>query len=327
MDAHGRNERRLTRTRNNILDGAPSWSPDGSHIAFDRTGLEFREIYVMNRNGRALRRLTRSIDEKRWPAWSPDGRTIAFVSSGENDKIHVMNANGSSQHQLTRNARDDDQPAWRPFLDVPMNRARRITLLGLAVVIVLFAAAGSSGSILPELRADGDDKRLRPSRIPSKSARSTPGSGASGIYGAKIDGSNRHLITRYKGGAPTDGYFSPEWSAKGQSLTYWTSGERIMLRPGGYPYARRSQDAPIGLLCNTDPTWSPDGRQIAFSGENPITSRRPISIVSLAFGRVRRLTKPALKDGDFAPDWSTDGAAIAFERALGPPRRPVCHLH
>ena len=79
VDAHGRNERRLTRTRNDMLDGAPSWSPDGSHIAFDRTGLEFREIYVMNRNGRALRRLTRSIDEKRWPAWSPDGRTIAFV--------------------------------------------------------------------------------------------------------------------------------------------------------------------------------------------------------------------------------------------------------
>ena len=200
-------------------------------------------------------------------------------------------------------------------LDVPMNRARRITLLGLAVVIVLFAAAGSSGSILPELRADGDDKRLRPSRS-IKVGAINAGTGASGIYGAKVDGSNRHLITRYKGGARQTATSRRNGRRSGQSLTYWTRGERIMLRPGGYPDARRSQDAPIGSAAATPiPTWSPDGRQIAFSGENPITSRRPISIVSLASGRVRRLHEARSQTTETSRQTGRlTEAAIAFER-------------
>jgi Tol biopolymer transport system component len=115
VNADGRNARRLTRTRREIEDFFPAWSPDGRRIAFasDRSGN--RDIYVMDRNGRALRRLTRGPGEDRWPAWAPHGHRIAFISDRSgNDEIFVMKANGSDQRRLTRSPRADDQPVWRP---------------------------------------------------------------------------------------------------------------------------------------------------------------------------------------------------------------------
>jgi Tol biopolymer transport system component len=115
VSADGRNAGRLTRTRREIEDFFPAWSPDGRHIAFvsDRTGS--RDIYVMDRNGRALRRLTRARGEDRWPVWAPHGQRIAFISDrAGNDEIFVMQADGSNQRRLTRSPRADDQPVWRP---------------------------------------------------------------------------------------------------------------------------------------------------------------------------------------------------------------------
>jgi TolB protein len=115
VKADGRDARRLTRTRKEIEDFFPAWSPDGRRIAFvsDRTGS--RDIYVMDRNGRALRRLTRTPGEDRWPVWAPHGQRIAFISDRSgNDEIFVMKANGSDERRLTRSPRADDQPVWRP---------------------------------------------------------------------------------------------------------------------------------------------------------------------------------------------------------------------
>ena len=56
MDADGSNSRRLT--RHNALDAFPSWSPDGTQIAFhsDRDGNW--NIYVMDADGSNPRQLT-----------------------------------------------------------------------------------------------------------------------------------------------------------------------------------------------------------------------------------------------------------------------------
>jgi Tol biopolymer transport system component len=115
VNADGTNARRLTRARKGIADSFPAWSPDGRRIAFvsDRSGN--REIYAMDRNGRALRQLTRARGEDRWPAWAPHGQRIAFVSNrAGNDELFVVNADGSHLRRLTRSPRVDDQPVWRP---------------------------------------------------------------------------------------------------------------------------------------------------------------------------------------------------------------------
>jgi TolB protein len=63
------------------------------------------EIYVMNADGSAQRRLTRDPASDADPVWSPDGQKIAFVNGAgqlERSGVYVMNADGSGQRRLTR---------------------------------------------------------------------------------------------------------------------------------------------------------------------------------------------------------------------------------
>jgi hypothetical protein len=97
----------------------PTWSPDGTRIAFfsARTGDD--EIYTIGVDGSGLERLTFDPADDAHPAWSPDGARIAFVSNREaidplRFGIYVMGADGSQPTLLTEHTSDDDWPAWSP---------------------------------------------------------------------------------------------------------------------------------------------------------------------------------------------------------------------
>ena len=104
MNADGRAPRKLTRgVWGAGRYGALAWSPDGRKLAFtsDRDGNA--EVYSINANGSALRRLTISPEFDGDGAWSPDGRRIVFVSNRDGDSdVYVMNADGSGQRRLAK---------------------------------------------------------------------------------------------------------------------------------------------------------------------------------------------------------------------------------
>ncbi len=56
----------------------PTWSPDGTQIAFGRVGSN-RNIFVMDADGADLRQVTTGPEEKTQPSWSPDGRSLIYV--------------------------------------------------------------------------------------------------------------------------------------------------------------------------------------------------------------------------------------------------------
>src|SRR5215207_5152054 len=58
----------------------PSWSPDGKQLVF--TGYEggLSDLFLVQRDGKGLRRLTEDKYADLHPVWSPDGRTIAFAT-------------------------------------------------------------------------------------------------------------------------------------------------------------------------------------------------------------------------------------------------------
>jgi len=100
-------------------DTSPSWSPDGSKIAFASafTGVEgFNyDIVVMDADGANPIRLTDANGQENSPSWSPDGTKIAFGSFRDgNSEVYVMNADGSDPRDLTNNDAADSQPSWSP---------------------------------------------------------------------------------------------------------------------------------------------------------------------------------------------------------------------
>lgn len=97
----------------------PSWSPDGTRIAFSLGGLVGedieRELYVIDADGTSMARLTNSPGTDWYPSWSPDGTRIAFCSHRDgNYEIYAMNADGSGEENLTLSPSRDCGPAWSP---------------------------------------------------------------------------------------------------------------------------------------------------------------------------------------------------------------------
>ena len=108
-------------TNNEIEDDEPTYSPDGSMIAFTRraaTGDEFNpapeEIWVMNSNGGNETQVTNDTFRDSEPQWAPVGNLIMYQSlrNGVND-LFVVDVTTGVVTQLT-SAGLAARGAWRP---------------------------------------------------------------------------------------------------------------------------------------------------------------------------------------------------------------------
>jgi TolB protein len=100
----------------------PSYSPDGQTLAFARSTDAFNsDIFLMDVNGRHLRRLTTSQGthdtqgEEAMPEFSPDGKTIVFMSNRDGDlELYSIGVDGSDERRLTRTRAGETFPRFRP---------------------------------------------------------------------------------------------------------------------------------------------------------------------------------------------------------------------
>ena len=121
MREDGSSVTRLTNTAGDTST-VPTWSPDGSKIAFSSTrdrstpGLD---IWVMDASGSNPTRLTTAAGQNGRAAWSHDGTKIAFTStrnSGTTEvaEIWVMDADGGNQRAITSDGKFANSPSWSP---------------------------------------------------------------------------------------------------------------------------------------------------------------------------------------------------------------------
>ena len=139
------------------------------------------------------------------------------------------------------------------------------------------------------------------------------------IYVMDINGGNQRRLTNH---LARDN--SPSWSPDGKRIAFVSSAfesnkdGQIHFRDGRPTHEIYVMDADGGNLQNLtlnpgrdfSPSWSPDGKRIAFSSDTDERFNHEIYVMDADGGNVQRLTNDP--HSDRYPSWSPDGKRIVF---------------
>ncbi len=263
MNVDGTDRTRLTDSPGE--DFSPSWSPDGSRIAFrtQRDGND--EIYLMNADGSEEMNLTNDPASDWSPVWSPDGSLIAFSSQRPGDStrnIYLVNPDGTDLTNLTQDTTEGEYPTWspdgtrlafgcyqgggtssgtRPNYDICVINRDGTGLANLTnhPAYDMYPAWSSDGATIA---IDTERDACPDGTISSSEEVCEDGSA---IYLIDPNGINPRLITTPVPG----GNRFPAWSPDGSRLAFTRSGLIVTTNPDG----SNLQDLGPGAF----PTWSP----------------------------------------------------------------------
>lgn len=112
-DADGFGAQTIVSSKEPII--SPSWSPDGSKLAYVSFEKKKPVIYVQSVLTGRRTTLANFKGNNSAPAWSPDGNSLAIVLTySSNSQIHIMSADGTSLRKLSSNGAIETEPAWSP---------------------------------------------------------------------------------------------------------------------------------------------------------------------------------------------------------------------
>lgn len=270
VNADGTGLAQLTNTRGGVANWDPAWSRDGQRLAFARGSSDPRssDVYVMDADGSNEVRLTREGYNVE-PAWGPDGRTIVFTSwtftKGAGLSVVDVDANGSQGSGVLLDFPGwDTQPAWSPD-------GQTITF--------------TSDSLAYDFVYD--------------------------LYAMNADGSNIRLLLQ----GPlllVDGptyYFQSAWSPDGQSIGVVICAYAV---DDCYPDSAIAVANPDGSGLRViaqagsfaGPTWSSDGRWIAYGSSRCRTCQSSVRFVHVDGG-----TEGLMVENGHSPAWRPETGA------------------
>ena len=92
----------------------PTWSPDGSMLAFASNRSGQRQLYTAKASGKQVNQVTDLNNMGGRSSWSPDGKWLAFYRgpAGDHD-IFIIKIDGTGLKRLT-NGGDNLGPTWSP---------------------------------------------------------------------------------------------------------------------------------------------------------------------------------------------------------------------
>lgn len=92
---------------------SPTWSPDGSQIAYVSFETNLPRIYIQEIMTGQRRQITNFPGINSSPTWSPDGRKLAMVLSKDGSPdIYVMDLMTNQLTRLTDHPRIETEPSW-----------------------------------------------------------------------------------------------------------------------------------------------------------------------------------------------------------------------
>ncbi|MFY9326732.1 MAG: Tol-Pal system beta propeller repeat protein TolB [Georgfuchsia sp.] len=112
-DADGANPQTALASHEPLI--SPSWSPDGSKLAYVSFELKKPVIYVHDLAANRRHVVANFKGSNSAPAWSPDGKRLAIVLTKDgNSQMYLVNADGSGAKRLANSAGIDTEPQFSP---------------------------------------------------------------------------------------------------------------------------------------------------------------------------------------------------------------------
>jgi TolB protein len=283
-----------------VSDAVVEWATGepgmaASRIAFRRkSGDGASDIWMVDSDGRNLRRVTRDSSIVYSPAFSPDARRVMYVSYVDGEPaVYERDLRSGDVRTVSDVPGVDLTPEYRPD-------GRR----------VMVARSSEDGVEVFELETDpvccarritytspGD--ALNPSYAPGgdRIAYEATPLGEQQVYVQRVEGGGTGVISRYVYGERGSAA-SPDWSPGGERIVYqgWIDGtwQIVTVNPDGSDRRVLTSEG-----TNEEPSWAPDGRHIVFRSTRK--GYQALWVVDTVTGSFRRLVA---NHADQTPSWS-----------------------
>lgn len=288
-----------------FTDRDPMWIGDAIYFNSDRTGTF--NLYRYDIGTRQTRQLTRCTDwDVRWPSADAEGQ-IVYESNGE---LHIYDSRSNQDRGLSINVPADSTTTLPQAVNAADNiegfslspGGERVSIVARGDVFSVPVEHGVTRNLTQSSSAH--DREAVWSNDGTRLAYVSDRSGEEEIYVQAQDGNSPAVaLTANSRGR----YSAPAWSGDDKRIAFADNTNRLyVIDIAGKKRITVTQD-PIGLPL--DYRWSPDGRFLAYSRNEP-NNFSSVFVWSLADGQSHRITPQSFAAQ--SPAWSPNGELLYF---------------